>query len=196
MSFDWFECFLFFMIAGAMNKLGRTLLTLILTPFKLNTQSVCGFGCTLINPAQILLDHFLTQSSFLKACSQIGNLLLKLGVIFGSMEKLTLERDTCFIRRGQNSIATRMIKFVLKIFNLNSSSLYMLMESLITRSRASFSWAVGDKVGGAATLEAAPRRSPPLLMEFVQCAELPRQQDDLIVGDALILLIRSCTQGR
>jgi hypothetical protein len=157
MSFDWFECFLFFMIAGARNKLGRTLLTLILTPFKLNTQSVCGLGCTLINPAQILLDHFLTQSSFLKACSQIGNLLLKLGVIFGSMEKLTLERDTCFIRRRQNSIATRMIKFVLKIFNLNGSSLYMLLESLITRSRASFSWAVGDKVGGAATLEAAPR---------------------------------------
>jgi hypothetical protein len=27
-------------------------------------------------------------------CSQIGNLLLKLSVLFGSMEKLTLERDT------------------------------------------------------------------------------------------------------
>jgi hypothetical protein len=196
MGFDWFECLLFFMIAGARNKLERTLLTLILTPLKPNTQSVCGLGCTLINPAQILLDHFLTQSSFLKACSQIGNLLLKLSIVFGSMEKLTLERDTYFTRRGQNSIATRMIKFVLKIFNLNGSSLHMLMESLITRSRASSSWAVGDKVGGAATLEAALRRSPPLLMEFVQCAELPRQQDDLIVGDALILLIRSCTQGR
>jgi hypothetical protein len=46
--------------------------------------------------------------------------------------------------------------------------------------------AVGDEVSGVATLEAAPRRSPPLL------AELSHQQDDLIVWDALILLIRSC----
>jgi hypothetical protein len=39
------------------------------------------------------------------------------------MEKLTLEIDTCFTGRGQNSVARRMIKFVLKIFNLNDSSL-------------------------------------------------------------------------
>jgi hypothetical protein len=56
--------------------------------------------------------------------------------------------------------------------------------------------AIGDKVGGVAALKAAPRRPPPLLMEPVQCAKLPRQQGDLIVGDALVLLIRSCTQGR
>jgi hypothetical protein len=31
---------------------------------------------------------------------QISDLLLKLGVLFGSMDKLTLERDTCFARRG------------------------------------------------------------------------------------------------
>jgi hypothetical protein len=55
---------------------------------------------------------------------------------------------------------------------------------------------VGDEVGSVATLEAAPRRSPPPLVEPVQSTELPRQQGDLIVGDALILLIRSCTQGR
>jgi hypothetical protein len=42
--------------------------------------------------------------------------------------------------------------------------------------------AVGDEVGGVVALEAAPRRSPPLLMESVQCAELPRQQDDLVIG--------------
>jgi hypothetical protein len=53
--------------------------------------------------------------------------------------------------------------------------------------------AVGDEVGGVA---AAPRRPPPLLVESVQRAELPRQQGDLIVGVALVLLIRSCTQGR
>jgi hypothetical protein len=99
-SFDGFDyCFLF-MIGGARNKLRSTLLTLILTPLKPNTQSVCGLGCTLLNPAQILLDHLLTQSSFLKTCNQIGNLLLKLGVLFGSIEKVTLERDTCFTRRG------------------------------------------------------------------------------------------------
>jgi hypothetical protein len=100
MSFGGFDCCFLFVVGGVRNKLGSTLLTLILTPLKLNTQSVCGFGCTLLNPAQILLDHLLTQSSFLKMCSQIGNLLLKLGVLFGSMEKLTLERNTCFTRRG------------------------------------------------------------------------------------------------
>jgi hypothetical protein len=35
--------------------------------------------------------------------------------------------------------------------------------------------AVGDEVGGVATLKAAPRRPPPLLAEPVQRAELPRQ---------------------
>jgi hypothetical protein len=100
MGFGWFECFLFFMVAGARNKLRSTLLTLFLTSLKANTQSVCGFGCTLYNPAQILLDHFLTQSSFLKTWSQIGNLLLKLDVLLGSMEKLTPERNTCFTWRG------------------------------------------------------------------------------------------------
>jgi hypothetical protein len=55
---------------------------------------------------------------------------------------------------------------------------------------------VSDEVGGVAALEAAPRRCPPLLAEPVQSAELPRQQGDLVVGDALVLLIRSYTQGR
>jgi hypothetical protein len=100
MGFCWFECFLFLMLARARNKLRSTRLTFLLTSLKPNTQFVCRLGCTLLNPAQILLDHLLTQSSFLKACSQIGNLLLKLGVLFGSMEKLTLERDTLFALRG------------------------------------------------------------------------------------------------
>jgi hypothetical protein len=100
MSFGGFDCYFLLVLNGARNKFGSTLLTLILTPLKTNTQSVCGFGCTLLNPSQILLDHLLTQSSFLKTCSQIGNLLLKLSVLFGSIEKLTLERNICFIRRG------------------------------------------------------------------------------------------------
>jgi hypothetical protein len=54
---------------------------------------------------------------------------------------------------------------------------------------------VGDEVGGVTAVEAAPMRSP-LILELVQSAELPHQQGDLVVGDALILLIRSCTQGR
>jgi hypothetical protein len=100
MGFGWFECFLFFMVGRARNKLRSTLLTFLFTSLKPNTQSVYRLGCTLLNPAQILLDHFLTQSSFIKTCSEIGNLLLKLSVLFGSMEKLTLERNTYFARRG------------------------------------------------------------------------------------------------
>jgi hypothetical protein len=100
MSFVWFECFLFFMVAGARNKLRSTLLILFLTSLKPNPQSVCRFGCTLFNLAQILLNHFLAQNSFLKTRGQISGLLLKLGVLFGSIENLTLERDTCFAWRG------------------------------------------------------------------------------------------------
>jgi hypothetical protein len=55
--------------------------------------------------------------------------------------------------------------------------------------------AVSDEVSSVTALEAAPKRPPPFLAEPVQRAELPRQQDDLVVGDALVLLIRSCTQG-
>jgi hypothetical protein len=56
--------------------------------------------------------------------------------------------------------------------------------------------AVSDEVGGVAALEAAPRRPPPLLAEPVQSSELSHQQGNLVVGDARVLLIRSCTQGR
>jgi hypothetical protein len=99
-SFGRFDCCFLFVVGGARKKLGSTLLTFILTPLKPNPQSVCGLDCTLLNPAQVLLNHLLTQNSFLKSSSQICNLLLKLGVLFGSMEKLTLERDTCFTRGG------------------------------------------------------------------------------------------------
>jgi hypothetical protein len=84
------------MVGGAGNEFGSTLLTLILTPLKTHIQSVCGFVCTFLNPAQIPHNHFLAQNGSLKACSQISDLLLKLDVLFDSMKKLTLERDTCF----------------------------------------------------------------------------------------------------
>jgi hypothetical protein len=99
LSFGGFDCFLLLVVGGGGNKLGSTLLTLFLTPLKGNTQSVCGFGCTFLNPTQVLLNHFLTQNSFLKTCSQLGNLLLMLSVLFCSMEKLTLERATQLARR-------------------------------------------------------------------------------------------------
>jgi hypothetical protein len=99
-GFGWFECFLFFVVVQARNKLRSTLLPLFLTSLKPNTQLVCEFGCTLLNSAQILLNYFLTQNSLLKTCSQIGNLLLQLCVLFGSMKKLTLERVTRYVRRG------------------------------------------------------------------------------------------------
>jgi hypothetical protein len=87
-------------IVGAKNKLSSTHLTLVLTYLKINTQFVCGFCGTLLNSTQIVLNHFLAQSSFLTTCSQIGNLLLKLGVLFGSIGKLTLKRTTQFAWRG------------------------------------------------------------------------------------------------
>jgi hypothetical protein len=98
-GFGWFECFLLFVVVGARNELRSTLLTLILISLKPNTQFVCGLACTILNLAQIIIYHFLTKKSFLKTCSQIGNLLLKLDVFFGSMKKLTLERGTCFTWR-------------------------------------------------------------------------------------------------
>jgi hypothetical protein len=99
-SFGGFDCFLLLVVGGVGNELRSTLLTFILTPLKTNTQFVYGFGCTLLNPTQIILNHLLTQNGLLKTCSQIGNLLLKLDVLFCSMEKLTLERATQFTQRG------------------------------------------------------------------------------------------------
>jgi hypothetical protein len=118
-SFGGFDCFLLFVVGEARDELRSILLTLVLKPLKANTQFICGFGYTLLNPTQVILNHFLTQNSFLKTCSQIGNLLLQLCLLFGSLEKLTLERTTHHAWRGQNSVARSMIKSMLKIFNLN-----------------------------------------------------------------------------
>jgi hypothetical protein len=99
-GFGGFDDFLLLVVVGARNELRSTIPTLVLTPLKVYTQSVCGFGCTLLNPTQVLLNYLLTQFSFLKMSSQITDLLLKLDVLFDSKEKLTLERDTRFTRRG------------------------------------------------------------------------------------------------
>jgi hypothetical protein len=75
-SFGGFYGFLIFVVGGARNELGSTLLTLILTPLKANTESVCGFSCTLLIPTQVLFNHFIAENRFLKMGNQIGNLLL------------------------------------------------------------------------------------------------------------------------
>jgi hypothetical protein len=45
--FDRFEYFLLFVVVGARSKLGSTLLTLVLTSLKANTNFLCRLGCTL-----------------------------------------------------------------------------------------------------------------------------------------------------
>jgi hypothetical protein len=67
--FGGFDYFFLFVLGGARDKLGSTLFTLVLTPLKANTQLVSGLGCTLLNPTQIILNHFLAQNSFLKTRS-------------------------------------------------------------------------------------------------------------------------------
>jgi hypothetical protein len=93
-SFGEFDCCFLFVIVGARNEVGSTLLTVILKHLKTNTQFVCGLDCTLLNLTQVILNHFLTHNHSLKVRSQISNLLLCLSVLCGCMERLTLERAT------------------------------------------------------------------------------------------------------
>jgi hypothetical protein len=99
-GFDGFDGFLFLVVVRARNELRSTLSTVVLTPLKANTQIIYGFGYTLLNPTQVILNQLLTQFSFLKTSCQISDLFLKLGVFFDSMKKLTLERATRFAWRG------------------------------------------------------------------------------------------------
>jgi hypothetical protein len=133
-SFGEFDCFLLFVVVGGRNKLESSLLTHVLIPLKANIQFICGFGCTLLNSTQVILNYLLTYNSSLKMSSQIYNLLLQLGVLFGSMKKLTLERTTHYAQRGQNSVARRMVKFVLKIIYLNGRSLQIRSKHRITHA--------------------------------------------------------------
>jgi hypothetical protein len=74
-SFGRFECFLLFVVVGARNKVGSTLLTLVLTSLKANTQFLCGLGCTLFHTVQVIINHLLAHNSSLQTRSQVGNLL-------------------------------------------------------------------------------------------------------------------------
>jgi hypothetical protein len=75
-SSDGFDCFLLLVVVGHRNKLESTLSTLVHTSLKPNTQFICGLGCTLLNPTQVILNYFLTHNHSLRVRSQIGNLLL------------------------------------------------------------------------------------------------------------------------
>jgi hypothetical protein len=58
---------------------------------------------------------------------------------------------------------------------------------------------VGDEVGGITALETAPEvlgASSPLLLNLVQRPKFPCKQDNLVIGNALILLIESCSKIR
>jgi hypothetical protein len=98
-NFGGFNYFLLFVVVGGRNKFGGNLLTLVLTPLKLNTQFISELGCTTLNSTQIIINHFLAHNSSLKTRSQVSNLMLQLGVLFGSMEMLTIERATHFTWR-------------------------------------------------------------------------------------------------
>jgi hypothetical protein len=122
-SFDGFDYFLLLVVGRDGEELWSTFVTLILAPLKMNIQFICEFGCTLLNPTQIILNHLLTQNDLLKTCSQICNILLKLGVLFDSMEMLTLKRATQFARRGYDIVARSMINLWLRSLISNGRSI-------------------------------------------------------------------------
>jgi hypothetical protein len=58
---------------------------------------------------------------------------------------------------------------------------------------------VGDEVGGVTALEAAPRVlgvSSPLVSKLVHWPKFLYKQDNLIIRNTLILLIKSCSHRR
>jgi hypothetical protein len=74
-GFTWSECFLLFVVVGARNELISTLLTLMLTSLKPNTQFVCGFGCTLLNLTQMFHTEGIKQARrMIKFVMEIFNL--------------------------------------------------------------------------------------------------------------------------
>jgi hypothetical protein len=62
MGFGWFECCFLFVVGGARNKLGSTLLTLILTPLKANTQSILN---------TLIINKLLKFSKLSLLCSKL-----------------------------------------------------------------------------------------------------------------------------
>jgi hypothetical protein len=130
------------------------------------------------------------------ACLVLGLLILLWaeGVIAGEVE--VAEGST---RTGHHLVELLLIivpKVVLLLTLTLDAGVVSVVVVLLIRGGVELLplGAVSDKVGGITTLEAAPRWSPHLLVEPVQSAELSRQQGNLIVRDALVLLIRSYSQ--
>jgi hypothetical protein len=118
------------------------------------------------------------------------------GVIVGEVEVA----EGC-TRSGHHLLELLLLLLVPKTVLLLSLTLVagvvpVVVDVLIGRVELLPLGAVGDEVARVTALKEAPRRAPPLLVESVQHTELPRQQGILIIGDAFVLLIRTCTQGR
>jgi hypothetical protein len=94
-SFGGFDGFLRFVVVGGRNKPRITLLILVLTSLKANTQFVCGYGCSSIHPQSVSCSQYFSQVE--KSNRQPPSLV---SVLFGSMEKLTLEKITHLPRSG------------------------------------------------------------------------------------------------
>jgi hypothetical protein len=98
-SFGGFDCCFLFVVGGAGNELKSILLTFfshLSNPTPNLYVDLVAHSSTLLKSSSMIF----AQNGFLKMRSQISDLLLKLRVLFGSMDKLTLERDTHFTRRG------------------------------------------------------------------------------------------------
>jgi hypothetical protein len=132
------------------------------------------------------------------ACLALGLLILlwARGVITGEVE----------VAEGSTHLGHHLLKLLLLL--LVPKAVLLLALALVTGVvpvvivilvggvKLLLLGAVGDEVGGVAALKVAPRWSPPILAEPMQSVELPGQQGNLIIGDALVLLIRSCGQRR
>jgi hypothetical protein len=82
-DFGWFDCLLPFVVVRARNELRSILLV---------------FFSYLSNPIpNLYVDLVAYSSTLLKSSLIIFSLKM---VLFGTMEKLTLERDTCFTWSG------------------------------------------------------------------------------------------------
>jgi hypothetical protein len=98
-SFAGFDCCFLFVVGGLRMNLGALFSPLsshLSKPTHNLYVDLVALSSTRLKSSSIIFSLKIV----FKAHSQISNLLLKLGVLFDSMEKLTLERGTCFTWRG------------------------------------------------------------------------------------------------
>jgi hypothetical protein len=91
------------------------------------------------------------------------------------------------VTEGSTHSGHHLLKLLLLLtLTLVTGVIPVVVVELVGRVELLLLGAVSDEVGGVAALKATPRWSPPLLAEPVQGTELPRQQDNLIICDALV----------